>query len=246
MARIPGSAERARVLALLASLLSRDDEFRDLASDLREQGGKECSDGITEIRDRLLLPTTRWANAYLSELVEHFDGPARIRTLVSHCRPVHEFPLGLGGGLPTLEVDPEASSWWVPIGTTLVNSQWTLWPPVWPVSNLSELENRSTEPRRARRWWAKQELPKGRQPTEILQRDTVLFYLVCWRGLTLQQAAGKIADLAYAGRLHGRSQRGHKKLSDGTRQYHDEVLPGTAVRSAVKRIASLLSDSSSI
>jgi hypothetical protein len=183
MPRISGTAKRAQALTYLALYLSRDSEFQDLATKLRHEDGKKYSDGIAQIHDRLRLPDAEWVNDYLSELIQHFDEPLRVATMVSHWRPVYEFPPEPASQAPSLLVDPESCSRWEAAGRPLVNSQWAFWPFERPVSTLADLEARSHSPRKARRWWAELGLAKGRQPQETLKRDAYLFYAVRWRGL---------------------------------------------------------------
>lgn len=220
-------------MSALALFLSGDREFKLAATVLRAKTGSEVQLGISQIRERLRLPGVDWVYSYLGELVRYFDDRSRVRTLVSNWRPAYEFPVG-SEAEGALLVDPEGSSRWVAYGSTRGEAA---------VSTLNGLESRSSTPRAARRWWQRWGLPKRRQPTESLLRDTYLYFLVCWRGLTWHQAAGAVADLADEGRIQGRIRRGNKKLPDGTRALHDEILSDRAVRKAVRRIEDLLHDS---
>ncbi len=221
MPRIPGPARRARALAFLAFFLSRDDDFRAFALGLLEEGGDRYSEGVAQIRDRLQLPETEWANAYVSELVQHFDDPSRLSTIVRHWRPAFEFKVSGKDHTESTLVDPEGGS-----GST--------------AATLTGLEALSNAPRKARRWWTEQELPKRQQPTETLRRDVFLFYLVYWRGLNRLDAALEVDDLANAGGIRARSDRGHKRLPGGERAFEDRELSSAAVRKALNRVQRLL------
>ena len=241
MPRIPGSAERARALAYLAWFLSRDEEFRRLASALRKSPGSELAQGISQIRIRLGLPDREWIYDYLSELVRHFDDPLFVRTFVRHSRSVREFEVVTNGRVQSFLVDPESSSSWVASNHSLVNGQWTLWPLMPAAPNLSHLEAFSHSPRRARRWWRDNKLPRGRKRTETLKRDALLLCLRRWRRLSLVDVAVEVDEDAYAvWRVRPRSQRGLKRLPSGRRAHDRTPLSGAAIRKALGQIDRLL------
>ena len=247
--RIPGSAERARAWAALVGFLCRDRQFRTMASKISKRKDDARSRGIAEIRDILHLPNTEWINIFLSRLVELLasEDPPLV-PLVSHSRPVYEFELAVKGVLESFVVDPEGSSSWIRTESLGIDPGDSTEPPSAyrdpdhaPTScTLHDLERMSNAPRRARRWWADRRLPKRMQPTETIRRDVYLSYLVRWRGLTLDRAASRVADRDAEGRLHGRSERGHKKLRGDRRRYHDQNLTPAAVRKAVRRADRLL------
>ncbi len=242
MPRIPGSAERARALAYLAWFLSQDEEFRRLASELRKSPGSELAPGISQIRNRLGLPDREWIYDYLSELNQHFDDALFVRTFVRHWRSVREFEVVANGRVRSFLVDPESSSSWVASNHSLVNGQWTLWPLMPPAApNLSHLEAFSHSPRRARRWWRANKLPRGRKPTETLKRNVLLLYLRRWRRLSLVDVAVEVdEDASAVWRVRPRSQRGLKRLAGGARAYAHEPLSGAAIRKALGQIDRLL------
>ena len=242
MVRIPGPAKRARALAVLAVLMSQDEEFRERSKALRYKREDERRGELERIRKRLNLPETAWAEGYLTGLVQYFDDTPRVRMLVSHARPVHELLLDRDGVHLPLEVDPDACSRWEPVGTALVDSQWTLRPAERPIPTLADLERRSGAPRWARGAWADRGLPKGRQPTETLRRDVVLFFLLRWRGMSPLEAALDIDELASAGRVQHRAKRGHRRLPDGERAFAGELLTRATVRMAVQHIDELFTD----
>ena len=247
--RIPGSARRARAWAALVGFLSDDLQFRTMASKLSMQENRVRSGGIAEIRDILHLPDTAWIDIFLSQLVKLLasEDPPLV-PLVSHGRPVYEFELAVKGVSESFVVDPKGSSSWIRTELLVIDPGDSTEPPsVYrdpdhaPTScTLHGLERVSNAPRRARRWWADRRLPKRVQPTETIRRDVYLSYLVRWCGLTLYRAAGRVADRDAEGRLHSRSERGHKKLRGNRRRYHDQNLTPMAVRKALRRADRLL------
>lgn len=240
--RVPRSSECARVLYDLATHLVRDDEFLTIAEQHQRASPHQRAATIADLHDRLGLTREPWATKYLRQLllraatVRSSDERSRLRALtriVFHLRHALEFVVKTRAGEKRFIVDPESprrATVEVVAGDDAAPSATT----------LEDLERISGAPRQARNWWKANGLPMRRQPIESLRRDTFVYFLVIWKRLTAAQAKVAVADMASAGHIRERADRGRRVSEDGESARGD--LSRASIRSAVLRIQKLIGD----